>query len=112
MQTFNDGVVKIFSVRNVAEPGDAPKKKLSYKQRLRYTERIVGIKRFWTAKQAQAEIDLLLRVPKLRNISTQDIAIPNDGEQYKIVHIQFPEGKNVMDLSLERLVQKYEVAGV
>lgn len=85
MQTYNDGVVRIYSVENIAEPGRTPKKGIQYKCDLRYSERTVGLNRFWTAKQAQVEIDLLLRVQKLRDVSTQDIAIPNDGNQYKIV---------------------------
>lgn len=106
---FNDGVVKIYSVENVAEDGDRPKECLKLKHTLRYKERTVGMDRYWTAKQAQAKIDLLLRAPKLRDISTQDIAIPVDGNQYKIVQIQYPEGLNVMDLSLERVASDYEL---
>jgi len=112
MQTYNDGVVKLYCVKNIAEAGNRPKEALHLKRVLRYAERTVGLGRFWTAKQAQVEIDLLLRVQKLRDVSTQDIAIPNDGQQYKIVQIQYPEGKDYMDLSLERLVSVYDVARV
>lgn len=106
---MNDGVVKIYSVEDISEPGNMPKDGLTLKQTLRYKERTVGMGRFWTAHQAQARIDLLLRTHKLRDVSTQDIAIPNDGKQYRIVQVQYPEELDVMDLSLERIEQEYEI---
>src|SRR5690554_5496111 len=91
METFNDGIVKLYEVTNIAEPGNMPKEGLQLKGTLRYKERTVGMGRYWTAMQANSRITYLLRVPQLRNISSQDVAIPNDGKQYKIVQIQYPE---------------------
>lgn len=105
---MNDGVVKIYSVGDISSLGGMPKEGLTLKAELRYSERTVGMGRFWTAQQAQARIDLLLRVHKRREISPQDVAIPNDGNQYRIVQIQYPEGLKVMDLSLERIESEYE----
>lgn len=110
-QSFNDGVINIYSLDNIALPGNKPKEGLTIKVGpLRYEERIVGMSRFWTAMQAQAKIEKMLRVQRINSVSAQDIAIPNDGEQYKIVQIQYP--KNVepscMDLSLERVDADYE----
>jgi hypothetical protein len=67
--------------------------------------------RFWAAKQAHAKIDMILRVPRLNIVSTQDVAIPNDGEQYNIVQVQYPPDVEppCMDLSLERIGAKYEI---
>jgi len=38
-------------------------------------------------------------------VSTQDVAIPNDGRQYRIVQVQYPEDVQppVMDLTLEEV---------
>lgn len=111
-QTYNDGVVSIYKVDNIAETGNKPKDKLTIKvSLLHYEERIVGMSRFWTAKQANAKVDMLLRTPQLRNVSTQDVAIPIDGRQYKIVQIQYPKDVEPpsMDLSLERIEAKYEI---
>jgi len=46
-----------------------------------------------------------------RNVSAQDIAIPNDGRQYKITFIQYPEDIDppVMDLTLERIDNNYAI---
>lgn len=114
-QYFNDGVVNIYSVGNIAPPGNMPKEGLTLKVGpLRYKERTVGMGRFWTAMQAQVKIDQVIRVQQLRSISTQDIAIPNDGKQYEIKQIQYPEDVEppVMDLSLERVEADYDIEGI
>ena len=110
MQSFNDGVVNIYAVMNKAKSGDKPKERLVHLKSLRYEERTVGVKRYYAAKQANARVDYVLRVPRQRDIRSGDVAVPNDGEQYKITQIQFPKGvvPFVMDLTLEG-VQVYIV---
>lgn len=112
-QSFKDGVVNIYSVGNTAESGNKPKEGLTLKVgNLRYDERTVGMSRFWAALQAQVQIDLIIRTPQQRNVSTQDIAIPIDGQQYKIKQIQYPPDvyPPSMDLSLERLEAAYDIS--
>lgn len=112
-QSFNDGVVNIYTIGNIAEPGNKPKEGLTLKvDNLRYGERIVGMGRFWTAQQAHAKIDQLIRTPQIRSVSTQDVAILTDGKQYRIIQIQYPGDITPpsMDLSLERLVTNYELS--
>jgi len=110
-QTFNDGIVNIYTAGNTANDGDMPKEGLTIKESgLRYEERTVGMTRFWAAAQANVKIDLILRTPLIREISTQDIAIPIDGKQYSIEQVQYPKDVTPpsMDLSLQRLEQEYE----
>lgn len=109
-QTFNDGVVKIYSVRDESELGEAPEPKLTLKCTLRFKRRTVGVKRYWAAKQENAQADQLIRVAGLASVSTQDIAVV-DGVQYRIRQVQFPEDAQtpVMDLTLERVEQVYAV---
>lgn len=112
-QSFKDGVVSIYSVGNIAEPGNMPKEGLILKVGLlRYEERTVGMGRFWSAMQNQARIDMVLRAPRIRSVSTQDIAIPNDGKQYEIKQVQYPPDVEppVMDLSLERIDADYDIS--
>jgi SPP1 family predicted phage head-tail adaptor len=111
-QTHNDGVVKIYSVENISPPGGMPKESLVLKEILRYHERTVGNQRYYQAKQAGAKVDMVLRCPLRRNVSGQDIAIPNDGKQYRVTFVQYPEDAEppVMDLTLERTTQDYELA--
>ena len=113
-ETFNDGLVQVFSIVNGAEAGDKPIELLRRKCRLRYKERTVGMGRFYTALQAQARIDRLLRCQRIEGVSTLDIAIPNDNAQYRIVQVQYPEDvvPPVMDLTLERLTVDYRIGGV
>lgn len=111
LQAHNDGVAKIYTVDNIAQPGNKPKDGLVLKHTLRYKERTVGITRVRLALQTGAEISYVLRCPRLRDVSSQDVAIPNDGRQYQITMVQYPEDINppVMDLELERLEHDYEM---
>lgn len=110
-QTFNDGSVKIYEVINTAPPGKKPIKEVIYKNTLRYHERTVGLNRYYKALQLNAKIKYVLRCPCLRSVSTQDVAIPNDGKQYHIKQIQYPEDikPRVMDLTLERVTADYDI---
>jgi len=114
IQTFNDGMVHIFSVSNAAENGKRPVKQLQKKHELCYDERTVGVTRLYAAKQANAQIAYLLRCPRLREVSTQDRAIPNDGRQYQITAIQYPEDvvPPCMDITLERVTEDYDITKV
>lgn len=110
-QSFNDGIVNIYSVKNIAAPGNMPKDGLIPKiENLRYEECTVGMSRYWTALQDNAKIDQLLRVPRINSVTSHDVAIL-DGRQYDIVQVQYPPDVEppCMDLSLERLEVAYEV---
>lgn len=112
-QTFNDGVLTVYSVGNIASAGNKPKSSLILKLGgLRYEERVVGMSRFWSAMQAQAKVSQMLRVPRINTVSTQDVVIPVDGKQYKIVQIQYIQDVEpaCMDLSLERVTADYDIA--
>jgi len=128
-QTFNDGLCSVYSVVNDGQRGGKAKPRLTVKhRRLRYAERVVGLNRFWTAGQQNVAIDKLIRVARLENVSTQDIAVLEDGQQYAIRQVQYvTEGQGqttgqtgrgigerltCMDLSLERMAEQYDIAGV
>jgi hypothetical protein len=113
-QTFNDGVVSIYSVDNIGESGNMAKEGLKIPPKveaLRFEERIVGMGRFWSAKQYQIKIDRMIRVPRIQSVSSQDVAVLVDG-QYEIKQVQYPPDvlPLSMDLSLERLVEEYEIS--
>ena len=107
-QTFNDGVVKIYAVGDISEPGDMPKQGLTLKETLRFHQRTVGIKRYYTAMQASQQVDAVLRCPLRKTVSAQDVAVW-EGKQYRIDLVQRPEEATppVMDLTLSRLEQDY-----
>ena len=110
-QTFNDGVVKIYAVDNIAAPGDKPKEGLTLKHTLRFDERTVGMNRFYAALQNNVKVDMVVRTQWLADVSIQDVAVVND-VQYKVRQVQYPSDITppCMDLSLERLMQKYDLA--
>ena len=111
-QLYNDGVASIYSVTNIAAPGNKSKDGLEIKAvDLRYSEEVVGITRFYNAKQAKITIHKLLRLPRRDIVSPLDVIIPIDDVQYTIVQIQYPQDvfPESMDLSLERIDSKYDI---
>lgn len=110
-QAFTDGVVTIYTVKDAAEPGMKPQLDLLPKLLLRYSEQRLGIQRFYSGRQNQVEIERVIRVPATGKVSSQDIAITEDKEQYRIDLVQrvidvFPPAE---DLTLVRVTQKFEV---
>ena len=110
-QSFADGLVKIYLVKDVAEPGYTPVEMLSFKISLRYDEQRLGITRFYSGQQNQSQIERVIRVPRAGNVSNQDVAITEDGHKYRIDLVQavmdvYPPS---VDLTLARLDQDYEV---
>ncbi len=110
-QTYSDGMVDIYNVENVAEKGNMPDENLNQKYALRYDERTVGLQRRYLFRQEQVEVKYVLRCQLRRDVSTQDVAIPNDGKQYSIKEIQYPSdvAPPSMDLTLEEVESPYDV---
>lgn len=109
-QSFNDGVVYIYSVSDIAEPGYKPKEGLTLKCTLRFEEQRLGLNRLYLSRQAMVEIDRVIRVQDYGDISTQDVAVTG-GKQYRIDTKQlvmdvYPK---CVDISLVRIEQEYEV---
>lgn len=108
-QPFSDGVVRIYNVEDISEEGLKPKMGLDLLYTLRYDERKVGISRFYAAKQNQVEVERVLRVPRVEGLCTQQVAITEDGEQYRIDLIQlaadvYPAS---VDITLAKVKQIY-----
>lgn len=113
-QTFSSGVVTVYAAYDGGEPGARPIKKLKKKFSLAYEDQKLGIQRFYQGKQNQVEIQRVIRCPDPGKISTQDIAITEDGTRYQIHLIQmvpdvFPTS---VDMTLSRITQDYEKAEV
>lgn len=111
---FNDGVTDIYSVGNVAPPGDKPREGLILKYKaLRYEDKTIGVKRYYEAMQANAQLDELIQVPMHKDISSQDVAVIGS-RQYSIDQAQHltdtrpPSSK----LSLSRLEVDYDLETV
>ena len=110
--SFNDGIVNVFSVTDVAESGHKPVKRLTPVYSLHFAERKLGIQRYYSGKQNQIEITRVLRVPEPpEEITNQDIAIV-EHKQYRIDLVQMVRDSYPpsLDLTLERIAQSEEYA--
>lgn len=87
-QTYNDGVVTIYSVTDGAQPGYQPMPVLDEKIVLRYEERRMGLQRYYQAMQDQVKIERVLRTPRAGGVTSQDVAITEDGRQYRVYMVQ------------------------
>ena len=110
-QQYNSGLLVVYSVSDEAEVGYQPKPTLAEKVRLRYEELRLGLNRLYLARQDQVEISRVVRVPRRLEVSPQDVAITEDGRQYRIDSVQAVQDiwPPSMDLSLARLTENYEV---
>lgn len=111
-QNFGDGVVKIYTVTNSAQPGYQPKPQTTLKCKLRYEEQRLGIQRYYSGRQNQVEIERVLRVPRYGGITNQDVAVTEDGRQFRIDMVQnvtdvYPAS---LDLTLAKIEQEIEVS--
>lgn len=106
-QNYNDGVVAIIAVVDTAKPGYQPQPgKPQVKYTLRYEERRLGIQRYYSSLQNQIQLDRVIRVPRVAGITTQDFAVTEDEQAYRIDLVQ-----SVMDVyppSLDLTLTKIE----
>lgn len=110
-QLFNDGWVDIYSTSNDAKPGDRAKEGLTHKIGLFYQERRLGIQRHYQFQQNDVKVERVLRVQRQGGVSSQDVAITEDGVQYRIDLVQAVQDTcpHSVDLTLSRITHKYEV---
>lgn len=106
-QNYNDGVVAIIAVVDTAKPGYQPQPgDPQEKYTLRYEERRLGIQRYYSSLQNQIQLDRVIRVPRVAGITTQDFAVTEDKQAYRIDLVQ-----SVMDVyppSLDLTLTKIE----
>lgn len=87
-QVFTSGVVAVYTQTDVAKPGYQPKSQPTQKGTLAFEEQRLGLQRYYSAKQNQIQVERVIRVPKGFEITNQDIAITQDGKQYRIDLVQ------------------------
>lgn len=110
-QTYNDGVVVICEVKDVAKPGYAPKEELVPLYRMPYAERQMGVQRYYAAQQNQIQIERVVRIMRGVDVDSQNVAVTEDGHQYRIDLVQavmdvYPPS---LDLTLAKIDHEYEV---
>lgn len=110
--TFDDGIVKIYTVTNTAAAGDKPKKGLSLRESFYFGYDTLGINRYYTALQAHQQIEAVINVPGWNAIPVESVAILEDDTQYTVQMVQpmiDEDGLRITRLSLERLGESYDV---
>lgn len=110
-QTYNSGVVTVYRVEDGAEPGFAPAPVLQKKAALRYEELRLGLTRLYLGRQNNVRVEKVIRVPKGSEVSSQDVAVTEDGRQYRIDAVQLVDGvwPPSLDLTLAKVEQVYEI---
>lgn len=110
-QSFNDGIINIFTVSDVAQPGRKPVQSLTPLLTLKYEERKLGIQRYYSGQQNQTEISRVIRVPQPpQEITNTMIAATEKNTQYRIRLVQMVRDvyPPCYDLTLERITQTEE----
>ena len=110
-ESYNDGIVNIYTVQDGAAPGYRPMPVLVLVKRMRYQERYLGINRLYSGRQNQVDIQRIVRVQKVPGVSNQNVAITEDGKQYRVDSVQDVIGAYPpsLDLTLATVEQEYEV---
>lgn len=113
-QSYNDGVVTVYSVTDSARPGYQPVEQLTEKIKLRYEEQRLGIQRYYNAMQNQIQVERVIRVPRAEQITSQDVAETEDGRRYRIDLVQTVDGvwPPSQDLTLVKYQQEEGQNGV
>lgn len=111
-QQFNDGVIQIYTLSDAETGGMQPNITGALRLTLRYAEQRLGINRLYLARQNQAEVERVVRVPR-HPISNQDGAVTEDGQQYGIESVQsVPDvWPPCLDVSLKRIDQIFTLRG-
>ena len=105
-EVYNDGVVQIYAVTDGAQAGLLPRPVLSLRETLHYQERRLGIQRNYAAAQNQIKVERVIRVPRpLAPITSQDVAVTEDGQRYRIDLVQ--EVLDVWPRSLDLTLARY-----
>ncbi len=104
--TFDDGVLKIYSVQNTAEKGDMPKFEYSYLNSYYFAYSTVGITRHYTAKANNELIENVVKIYQDRSIKIDDV-IEIDNNFYKVILIQHTVDEESIKISVISL-SRYE----
>ena len=109
---YTDGLLTVYAVIDAAKPGYKPISQLRKKITLRYEEQRLGLQRYYSGMQNQIQVERVVRTQNAGNITNQDVAITEDGRQYRIDLVQTAD--NVwppsIDITLARIDQVYAVS--
>lgn len=111
--TFDDGILTIYKTENTAAPGAKPNIELIEKDQFYFSFSTVGVTRYYTALQANRQIDCVVNIPGWTDVSVLDICALEDGKQFRIPMVQptlDDQGLRITKLSLERMEESYVIS--
>lgn len=114
--TFDDGILTVYGIINTAQPGEKPVYGLEEKESYYFGYDRIGITRYYTAMQANQQIEAVVNIPGWNPVKVTDaVVIKEMGDmQYQVNMVQ-PEldenGLKITKLTLGRMGQHYEVPG-
>ncbi|MDO4553703.1 MAG: hypothetical protein Q4B70_00990 [Lachnospiraceae bacterium] len=80
-ETFNDGICYFHEIDDDGNAG-------TVKEKIRFQERTVGIKRYYEAMTAKVQIDRLIRIPYQGWLTSEYLANV-EGQLYEIKQVQY-----------------------
>ena len=101
------GILKIYSLQNIASSGMMPKEALVHEADAYYDVQQIGVTRAYAAMGAKQQLDLVVLAYNITIPVGAEYVILEDGLQYRI-SLKQPEGDNVR-LTLVRLEELYDV---
>lgn len=115
-QIFDDGVVDIFTVEDIAEEGDMPKLRPKLQYRAHFRELSLTYKRRESAKAVNVEADRLIRIPRVPKVEPDwrvrvvDRESP-EGKFYRISDVQLimQTTPKSITLTLEKVGDRYDL---
>lgn len=110
--TFDDGILTIYTVSNSAETGNKPIYTLTEKSKHYYGVDTLGFSRYYTALEANQQIECVVNIPLWHNIVPMDICVLENGIQYMLRLIQpmaDDQGLKITKLTLERISGAYAI---
>jgi hypothetical protein len=115
------GILRLYhpATSGAAAPGNRPEDAMEVYYAAWYGERVVGYNRFYTAQGAGTQVDRVVRCVRPRapvNVTPEsrggDLCRLADGYLYRVRQAQYlrdeESGEDVVDLSLERIGERYE----
>lgn len=107
----DEGLLKFYDLQNTSTQGQMPTDQLvSLDVEAFYANRTIGMQRLYLAKQAEMQLDKLVRCYNTYIPEDAKYVILEDGRQYRIVAINAIVDEDAVDLSLQRMGKNYEVA--
>lgn len=110
--TFDDGILTIYSVKNIAAAGKKPVYGLVEKSKHYFGYQTKGVVRYYEAKKADSIIESVVNIPDWNDILATDICILENDVQYRLSMVQTTMDENnlrITNLSLERISENYAI---